>query len=148
MKSFSCILAFILCVVGCATKNTIQSRRQERSAAYTVLTSEQRALVDQGKIKSGMSEDAVYVAWGRPSEMLKGESGGNSTTTWVYTRTAAQERRYWNLHQRDPADVRNAYRYLPTIDSEFVPVRQTASEVVFENGLVKSWRQIMTPATK
>ena len=148
MKSFGCLLAFALCVVGCATRSTIQSRQQERTAAYAALTPEDRALVDQGQIKSGMSEDAVYVAWGRPSELMKGESGGNPTTTWVYTRTAAQERRYWNLHRRDPADVRNTYRFLPTIDTEYVPVRQISAEVVFENGLVKSWRQITPPATE
>jgi hypothetical protein len=101
--------------------------------------------VDQGQIKSGMSEDAVYVAWGKPSEVLKGESGGNSMTTWLYARTAAQERRYWNLRRRDPANLDNAYRFLPTIDTEYVPVRYMSAEVVFENGAVKSWRQI-TPA--
>jgi hypothetical protein len=148
VKSFICLLAFLWCVMGCATKTTIQSRQQERSGAYAALTPEQRALIDQGQIKSGMSEDAVYVAWGRPSELLKGESGGNPTTTWVYTRTAAQERRYWNLHRHDPANIGGAYRFLPTIDSEYVPMRRTTAEVVFENGLVKSWRQIAPPATQ
>jgi hypothetical protein len=106
------------------------------------LTPEYRGLVDQGQIKSGMSEDAVYLAWGRPAEVLKGESGGNSTTTWLYARTGAQERRYWNLRRSDPANPRDAYRFLPTVESEYVPMRYTSAEVVFENGVVKNWGQI------
>lgn len=141
MKSIGCLLAFALCV-GCATRSTIQSRQQERTAAYAALTPEYRALVDQGQIKSGMSEDAVYLAWGRPAEVLKGESGGNSAVTWLYARTGTQERRYWKLRGSDPANLRDAYRFLPTVESENVPMRFTSAEVVFENGVVKSWRQI------
>ncbi len=148
MKSFGCMLAFVLCVVGCATRNTIQSRQQERAVAYAALTPEHHALVDHGEIKWGMSQDAVYIAWGSPSEVLKGESGANSTTTWLYAWTAAQERRYWNFHHHDPADVSNAYRQLPTQDSEYVPVRYTHAEIVFENGVVKNWRQITPPPAR
>src|SRR5436190_13110618 len=132
MKSFGCLLAIAWCVVGCATRSTVQSRHQERAADYAALTLEQRALVDQGQIKSGMGEDAVYIAWGKPFEVLKGESGGTPVTTWLYARTAVQERRYWNVHRRDPADLHNAYRFLPTIDTEDVPVHYTSAEVVFE----------------
>ena len=74
-------------------QNTVQSRQQERAAAYAALNPEDRALVDQGKIKSGMSEDAVYIAWGRPSQVLKGETGGKATATWIYTHTGVRERR-------------------------------------------------------
>ena len=148
MKSFGFLLACTLCVAGCATKSTIQTRQQERAAAYAALTPEQRALVDRGQITSGMAQDAVYVAWGHPSQVLKGESGGNSTTTWVYERTGVQERRYWNVRRRDPAILHDVYRDLPTIESEYVPMRYASAEVVFENGVVKNWRQIASPATK
>ena len=59
MKSFGCFLAIVWFVVGCATRSTIQSRQQERAAAYAAPTRNSE-LVEQGQIKSGMSEDAVY----------------------------------------------------------------------------------------
>ena len=57
---------------------------------------------------------------GKPFEVLRVESGGNCDHM-AHARTAVQERRYWNVHRRDPADLHNAYRFLPTIDTEYVP---------------------------
>jgi hypothetical protein len=31
--------------------------------------------------------DAVYIAWGKPSQVLQGESSQGSTITWLYTGT-------------------------------------------------------------
>jgi hypothetical protein len=72
---------------------------------------------------------------------LHGESAGRPETTWIYSRLAARERRYWNFHHYDPANLDTPYRQLPTLETEYVPVRHTVAEVVFENGFVKSWRK-------
>ena len=48
-----------------------------------------RALVQQGKIREGMSMDAVYIAWGPPSQHIPGRYRGSMVETWVYDATAA-----------------------------------------------------------
>src|SRR2546426_160484 len=58
---------------GCAT-STIESRKKERYNAYTELSAEQRSAVDAGQIKVGMPKDAVYIAWGKPHQVLVSES--------------------------------------------------------------------------
>src|SRR6266704_2114952 len=63
VKTSVVVLIAALTLCGCAT-STIQTRKQERSAAYAELPAETRSLVDQGKIKVGMSLEAVYIAWG------------------------------------------------------------------------------------
>src|SRR4051812_48813987 len=84
-----------LLVTGCATSN-VNSRKAERQLAYATLTPGQRALVDQGQIQIGMPMDAVYIAWGKPSQIIRGESPTGAATTWIYSGTTWQEQRYWN----------------------------------------------------
>ena len=63
--------ALLLC--GCVT-STVEKRKQERAGVYSGLAPELQAAVDQGKIKVGMGMDAVYIAWGKPAQILTGES--------------------------------------------------------------------------
>ncbi len=120
-------------------------RKQERYSAYTSLSPEMRALVDQSQIKVGMPMDAVYVAWGKPSQVATGQSSnGMTTTTWIYTGTAWHEHRYWNYRHHYYGSGRYAYPQ-PSLDYEYVPSSYVAAEVVFEDGVVKSWRNITQP---
>lgn len=70
MKLYVFVLLALLICTGCAT-STIQTRKQERHGIYSALPPEERNLVDQGRINVGMSKDAVYIAWGKPSEILQ-----------------------------------------------------------------------------
>lgn len=130
-----------LVLTGCAT-STIESRKQERYAAYAALTPEFRAAVDQGRIKVGLPMDAVFIAWGKPSQALTGESSHGSTVTWLYHGTHLQEYRYWS------------YRYIrygdrcwpePYLEHDYYPRSYVRAEVVFENGVVKEWRSLPAP---
>ena len=103
MKTSVLILIAALTLCGCAT-STIQTRKQERSAAYAELPAETRSLVDQGKIKVGMNLEAVYIAWGKPSAIVTGESANGATTTWLYHGTQLQEVNYWGYHPWYNAD--------------------------------------------
>lgn len=153
MKTFGMILLLAAVVSGCATaKSTVESRKAERASAYAALKPEERALIDQGHIKIGLPEDAVYIAWGQPSQVQNSESAAGTVTTWIYTGTGYQEHRYWN-HNRYGYGYysgRHGYRYghampLPTLDYEYIPYRYTAAEVIFEKGLVKSWKHVSPP---
>ena len=144
MKTILLSLLAGLALCGCATHN-LESRRAERRAAYDALPPESKTAVDQGQIKIGMSTDAVYIAWGAPSQILTGESERGATTTWIYTGTALRERRYWAY--RHGYYGRRGYRYYegPSMEFDYVPQHYARAEVVFENSLVKSWRNVTPP---
>src|SRR5262245_3577365 len=138
---FLCLASLTLC--GCATTaQKFEARKKERYAAYSALSPEMRAAVDKGEIKVGMSEDAVYVAWGPPSQILKGESSGGATPTWIYAGTYLQEYRYWSYR---PYWGPYYYSYGPYLQSDYYPRGYTRAEVVFENGVVKQWRSLPRP---
>ena len=119
---------------GCAT-NTFEKRRAERLPSYTALSFEQKSLVDSGEIKVGMPQDAVYIAWGAPAEILKSEGADGISTRWLYYGTYLQEYRYWS-------GSRGGFRRgFPTerLEHDYLPRDYVSAEVVFTNGMVKSW---------
>ena len=131
-----------LLLAGCAT-STVETRKQERYAAYSNLPPEFKGLVDQAQIKIGMPTDAVYIAWGRPAQILTGQaSSGQAATTWLYQGTQMEEIRYWRYHH-----LRHGDRYYaqPTLDFEYYPRSYVSGEVIFENSLVREWRTLPRP---
>ena len=64
---------------GCST-DIVGRRMQERRAAYSNLPANQMVAVEQGRILPGMTTNAAYMAWGRPSEVIS----SGPTTTWLY----------------------------------------------------------------
>ena len=85
MRTPLCLLlcAAALLVGGCAS-SSIEKRREERIQTYSSLAPEDKAMVDLGQIKVGMTMDAVYIAWGKPSQILLGETSDGQQTTWIY----------------------------------------------------------------
>lgn len=111
--------------------------------AYASLPPETRAMVDQGQIRVGMNEDAVYIAWGKPSEVLQREDGKGLRTIWHYYGATLQEHRYWNY--RDVPGS-NGHRFLERyLDTEYDPRSYVRAEITFQNGVVKEWRTLPTP---
>lgn len=139
--SISC-LGVLLLLAGCAT-GSVQTRRLEKPSVYASLPPEQRAMVDQGQISIGMPMDAVYIAWGKPAQILQGESANGKTTTWLFHGTTWEEHRYWT--QRPYRHGRNSY-YDTTLERDYQPREFVSSEVIFEAGVVKSWRNLQRPA--
>lgn len=76
--------AFIL--GGCST---VETRIAENPAAYSRLSPRDQALVSEGKIREGLSRDAVYIAWGAPNEHGPGRNRGATVETWIYFATDA-----------------------------------------------------------
>ena len=141
MKYFLLPLLAALALCSCAT-SSIDSRRTERRAVYDALPPETKSVVDQGQVKIGMSTDAVYIAWGQPSQILTGESERGSLTTWLYLGTTLREHRYW-AYRYSPYHRR--YYEGPYMEYDYYPENYTRAEVVFENGVVKSWRNVTPP---
>jgi hypothetical protein len=145
-KAF-CLLPFLLLfllVSGCAT-STVQTRSREQAAAYAALSPDMRAKVDRSEIAVGMPMDAVYIAWGKPTQISTAQaSDGKNIVTWIYSGTTWQEYRYWNT--RYYGHGRHGYGYAtPTLDYDYIPQSYVAAEVVFEDGIVKNWRNITPP---
>ena len=138
------LFILFLLLAGCATKSTIESRRLERASAYEALPPDQKAMVDAGQIRIGMSSDAVYIAWGKPNEILESEDPQQGHLTfWRYYGSWLQENRYW-AYREVGHGPRGAYleRYLT---SDYSPRDYVRSEIVLKDGKVISWRTLPKP---
>lgn len=134
--------AGLICLSGCATQSTVQSRRQEKPAAYAALPDDQRRLVDSGEIKVGMNEDAVYIAWGKPAQVLQSEDASGHVTTWLYQGTTTDEYVRWRYQElagpRGPIFTRR-------LDTDYNVRDYVSAELVFQDGRLKSWRTLPKP---
>lgn len=119
---------------GCATSGTIQSREQQRAAAYDAFSPRIKNLLNQGRIAVGMTPAAVYIAWGKPEEVLQSGNQQGVYTTWIYRRSFLQETQYW------------VGRHFPHLAHDYQPRSYVRAEIVFANGKVQSWRTLPKPA--
>ena len=75
------IATVVLTLTSCSTP---QTRISDHPDLYQSLSSRDQALVSQGKIRYGMSRNAVWLAWGSPDSKVIGNMRGHSAETWVY----------------------------------------------------------------
>jgi hypothetical protein len=142
VRHFFYLLIPLLLLVGCATRSTIESRKQERLVAYTALAPEQKELVDRGQIKVGMPEEAVYIAWGAPDQMLHSETEAGAVATWVYMGQWMEETRFWSYREIARDNTTFLERYL---DRDYYPRNYVSAEISFQNGKVVRWRTLPKP---
>lgn len=128
-------LLLVLLLAGCATGNPIESRKKEHAAVYNSLSPEFKTLVDQGRIGVGMTTDAVQISWGSPDQVLQNGSKDGVFTTWVYRGSFLEDTRYWG-----------GRRY-PYLGHDYQPRTYVSAEIVFANGVIKSWRTLPQPAS-
>jgi len=120
-----------LLLMSCAT-NGIESRKKERAAGYAALSPEIKALVSDGQIRRGMSEDAVYIAWGKPAQILQVEDMNGLRVSWIYTGGWLEETRYWYGNRRVP-------------QTDYQPRSYVRAEIIFSKGVVESWQTLPQP---
>jgi hypothetical protein len=82
---FACGLSLTFLLAGCST---VETRIQENPGAYQRLSPNDQALVQHGRIREGLSRDAVYIAWGPPSQRAEGRMRGSAIETWIYYDTS------------------------------------------------------------
>lgn len=75
------IFASAIFLAGCSTTET---RIADHPEIYQRLSAQDQALVSQGKIREGMSENAVWLAWGAPDQKAAGTARGRAVETWIY----------------------------------------------------------------
>lgn len=136
------LLGVLLVAAGCTTQSTVETRRTERGAAYEQLPEDQRRLVDEGQIKVGMNEDAVFIAWGKPAQVLQSEDSSGRMTTWLYHGTTTDEFVGWRYVE--VPGPRGSY--LTRRMDRDVSVREYVSaELIFREGALQSWRTLARP---
>ncbi|MEI7730623.1 MAG: hypothetical protein WCO56_13695 [Verrucomicrobiota bacterium] len=136
------LAGWLVVLAGCADKSTIETRKHERWMAYSGLPQEQRELVDQGKIRMGMTMDAVFIAWGKPSEETEAESAEGHTVTWRYHSGYGEETRYWTFREVTHDGKSHMERYL---DTDYTPRSYVRSEIVFLKNKVIRWQTLPRP---
>ena len=82
-------LALSVCALIFPGCSTTESRINEHPEIFQSLSANDQALVSRGQIRTGMSQDGVWLAWGREDQRIAGAMRGQSTETWIYTTTAA-----------------------------------------------------------
>jgi hypothetical protein len=75
------VAASALVLTGCSTTETRISSHPE---IFQRLSPGDQALVREGKIREGMSQDAVWVAWGTPDQKGTGITRGHNINLWIY----------------------------------------------------------------
>jgi hypothetical protein len=149
--------AFIL-----SSCSTVSSRIEADRPAFDALSPQDRALVTEGKIRGGMSPQAVYLAWGGPRQKTTGMVHDQATETWVYTATSAAYGPYygaggyggWGFANRVSfVGVRHGHRFFayaadPFWDPFYYPfpatVEYPVKTVSFQNGRVVAF-QVLAP---
>ena len=76
-----CLAASVLILTSC---ETTQDRVSKHPEIYQSLSSSDQALVSRSQIRPGMSQNAVWLAWGAPERKIKGNMRGHTTETWIY----------------------------------------------------------------
>lgn len=131
MKHALLFLLGSLLLAGCAT-STIESRRRERADSFAALPPETKTLVNEGQVRRGMTQDAVYIAWGKPAQILQREDQQGMVTLWLYQGGWMEETRYWSHYYRVPIN-------------DYQPRTYVSAEITFLNGVVNSWRTLPKP---
>src|SRR6266446_2743336 len=75
------MLGSALVFTGCATT---ESRISDHPEIFNSLSPSDQALVKEGKIRAGMPQNAVWLAWGSPEQKAVGNMRGRPTETWIY----------------------------------------------------------------
>lgn len=136
----------VVAALGCTTTSTVATRRQEKAAAYAALSAELRAAVDEGRLKTGMSEAAVYIAWGKPAQVLRSGDATGERTVWLYHGTTSDNYLVWRYQTMLRPD---GSTFLDRTLDRSLDVREfVAAELTFQAGSLTSWRTLAQPPTR
>jgi hypothetical protein len=86
------LAAGALILTSCSTTETRISGHPD---IFQSLSPGDRALVSRGQIRDGMSQNAVWLAWGSPDRKIVGNMRGRPTETWIYVNYATYPYPYY-----------------------------------------------------
>lgn len=134
-----------LSIAGCAgPKSTVSTRMQERPEVFETLSPEHQQAVLGEQVKVGMSEDAVFLSWGKPAQILQQGDASGESTIWIYTGTTTDEFFSWRYyHVPGPNGSGSFARYL---DRDVSFRDYVSAELVFRDGELLRWRTLPRPS--
>ncbi len=130
--------ALVLSLASCQSA-TPATRIAENPVLFRSLPTEQQLMVQQGRICEGMSQDAVFLAWGPPNTSpYEGQKNGKNIVRWVYTyQEPVMTAPTMGPVMWGPYGWYGTAMYGP--GTAYVP--RTAATVEFENNKVISWEK-------
>lgn len=141
------LLTVSLLLSNCASFHSYETRIKKNPSIYQNLSAKDKELTAAGKIRQGMSKEAVFMSWGKPSERREASSSGTLKETWIYKRH--QEVVDYNYgvgfgYGYGRGYGRRGYSncgYYPSFygGPSIAYVPYTVAKVVFVNGKVVSW---------
>lgn len=128
--------------VSCASTASLREKRVETNPQiFRSLSAEDQALVSQGKLRDGMSKEAVFLAWGRPDDIRQGSKKGVPYETWVYSTHVPHSRSSLSLGYGFTPYYRGygypGFGFYPAVTTAYIPVK--VGQVEFLNGEVVAW---------
>ena len=116
--------------------------KSEKRGACQSLAPEFKSRIDQEKIANGMTLDAVYFAWGEPSEVLSAEDSGGAIAKWLYYQTSQHlvVRPGMRSSLRKPSSLPEGPVLESRIEKVYHPQHYVRAEADFQNGVVKARR--------
>ena len=63
---------------------TTESRISDHPDVFNSLSPRDQQLVRNSQIRTGMSQNGVWLAWGKPDQKVVGVMHGRQTETWIY----------------------------------------------------------------
>lgn len=143
MKILSLLLLPIVLIFSSCTPSTPQERILKNGGKFTSLPAKHQELVERGELARGMSADAVFLAWGSPSQRYQGLQGNIVTDRWDYFGSTPVVNNHFGMHYGVGSGWGRRYSYSgfsfgPEI--QYVPYRKAT--VLFKNSKVDSWERI------
>jgi len=145
-----CLLPAIL-FTACAT-NPAERRVQKFPERFAGLTDREKDLVLRGEVTEGMSQDAVFIAWGNPGRVMAGSRDGKGSERWAYFHTAPVSTYSVGYGAWGPHPFYSAYGVHPVYGYGYGPgwgfgsgvdyVPYLDRTVEFVNGKVVAWERL------
>lgn len=138
--------------VSCANRNSGGRRLNKFPELSQNLTDQEKALIARKEIAEGMTQDAVFLSWGRPDRVRTSSQNGRKSETWAYFGSAPVARRSLSVGVGRHGSFHSRFGIHPTFgygtgvgwnygtDIDFA--RHIAREVEFVNDRVVRWERV------
>ena len=138
----SALLSGTVCFANSGCHSTgVAQRKAQQMENYRALPVETQKRVERGEIENGMDTNAVFIAWGKPTDSFTLEvPGGGERLIWNY------EARWAYDFKRVTPEV-STYRFAQnrTVEILHVPIVYVKQSVTFAGGRVVQWKNYDPP---